>query len=123
MPEHIHMLVKVQKVKNMSDYLRDFKKRTSKKIKGVLGVDSPHVWQQGTMDHCVRISSGNEDYMNHLNYIYYNSVKHLGIIPKEFPFHNFKEAVKKGWIEEEFGSTAAQFPGKFDRYEQVAFIL
>lgn len=69
------------------------------------------------MDHCIRVTPANEDYVNHIQYIFYNSMKHLGIIPKGFPFHNFKEAVEKGWIEEDFGSTLPRFPKQFDMYE------
>jgi REP element-mobilizing transposase RayT len=117
MPDHIHLLVEIKKVSDLSDYLRDFKKRTAKEIKRIPGIDAPHIWQRGTMDHCIRLTPGNEDYVNHLSYIYYNCVKHLGIIPKEFPFHNFKEAVQKGWMEEDFGSMPPQFPRKFEIYE------
>ena len=117
MPDHIHLMVNVDKVKHLSDYLRDFKKRTSKEIKNVLRVDTPHIWQRGTMDHCIRILPGNEDYINHLNYIFYNSSKHLEIIPKDFPHHNFGEAVEKGWIEEDFCQKPLNFPKKFEMYE------
>jgi len=117
MPNHVHLLIKVENVATLSAFLRDFKKRTSKEIKSALACNSPHIWQRGTMDHCIRVLPGNEDYVNHLNYVYYNCVKHLGIIPKEFPFHNFVEAVKKGWIEEDFGSSPPIFPKKFDIYE------
>lgn len=117
MPEHVHLLVEVQTVNDVSAYLRDFKKHTSKKIKNRLFVNVPHIWQRGTMDHCIRISTGNEDFVNHLHYVYYNCVKHLGIIPSEFPFHNFKDAVRKGWIEEDFGSVVPGFSKQFDIYE------
>ncbi len=118
MPDHIHLLVRVDKVRQLSDFLRDFKKRTSKEIKNALQINAPHIWQRGSMDHCIRVLPGNEDYINHLNYIFYNSVKHLGIIPKDFPFHDFNEAVQNGWIEKDFCTTVPKFPSKFEMYEQ-----
>jgi REP element-mobilizing transposase RayT len=117
MPDHIHLMVNVDKVKYLSDYLRDFKKRTSKEIKNALRVDMSHIWQRGTMDHCIRVLPGNEDYINHLNHIFYNSVKHLGIIPKDFLFHNFDKVVQKGWLQKDFCATLPKFPRKFGMYE------
>lgn len=117
MPDHIHLLAAVDKVKDMSDYLRDLKKYTSKETKRVLGINSKHVWQRGTMDHCIRVTPENADYVNHLNYTYYNSMKHLGVAPKDFLFHNFKEAVGKGWIEVDFAANPPLFPVKFEKYE------
>ncbi|HEY6951139.1 MAG TPA: transposase [Bacteroidota bacterium] len=117
MPDHVHLLAAVAKVEHMSDYLRDFKKHTSKEIKKILCITPKHVWQRGTMDHCIRVTPENTDYVNHLNYTYYNSMKHLGIAPKDFSFHNFKEAVRKEWIVEGFASNPPVFPQKFEMYE------
>jgi hypothetical protein len=96
-----------------SAFLRDFKKFTSHKIKK--HAVEEHVWQRGTMDHCIRISLENKDFENHLSYIFSNSWKHLGIKPKDFPYHNFHEIVQKGWLEYDFCDFDA--PKEFDRYE------
>jgi REP element-mobilizing transposase RayT len=70
MPEHIHLLVETDTVQSMSAFLRDFKKYTSREIKKY-AIDE-HIWQQGTMDHCIRMSLQNEDFENHIHYIFYN---------------------------------------------------
>jgi REP element-mobilizing transposase RayT len=113
MPEHIHLLIEIETVQSMSVFLRDFKKFTSHEIKK--HAIEEHVWQRGTMDHCMRISLENKDFENHLSYIFSNSWKHLGIKPKDFLYHNFYEIVQKGWLEEDFFDFVA--PKEFDRYE------
>ena len=113
MPEHIHLLVETDTVQSMSAFLRDFKKYTSREIKKY-AIDE-HIWQQGTMDHCIRMSLQNEDFENHIHYIFYNSWKHLGVKPKDFPYHNFLETVEKGWIEDDFFDFDA--PKGFEKYE------
>ena len=113
MPDHVHLLTEVETVFQMSAFLRDFKKRTSKEIKQKTGQTIP-IWQSGTFDHCIRSSA---DLENHLNYIFYNSWKHLEILPKDFPYHNFKEAVGKGWIEEDFRVRSIEIQNRFTVYE------
>ena len=113
MPDHIHLLVEIESIQSMSAFLRDFKKITSREIKKY--AIKEHVWQSGTMDHCIRTSLANEDLENHIYYIFYNSWKHLGVKPKDFPYHNFSEIVKKGWLENDFYDFDA--PKEFDKYE------
>ncbi|MBN1397922.1 MAG: transposase [Bacteroidetes bacterium] len=115
MPDHIHILLEAETVKSMSEFLRDFKKYTTKGIEMLIEIKDEFIWQRGTMDHCIRQSMQNQDFEDHLLYIYYNSWKHLGIKPKEYPYHNFKEIVEKGWIENDFLDFDA--PREFDIYE------
>jgi len=117
MPNHIHLLVNVEKIEHLSDFLRDFKKRTSKEIKKMLEIKSPHIWQRGTMDHCIRVLPGNKDFVNHVYYIFYNSLKHLSVAPQDFPYHNFNEAVRRGLIEEDFCAASTVFPKTYEMYE------
>ncbi|MBI4546499.1 MAG: transposase [Ignavibacteriae bacterium] len=102
MPDHIHLLIDVENQATLSNFLRDFKKYTSKEIKRILSINTDHIWQHGTMDHCIRFSWGNEDFHKHLEYIFYNSWKHLKTAPKDFPYHNFTEIVERGWIDKDF---------------------
>ena len=102
MPDHIHALVEVEKVNQLSIFLRDFKKHTSKEIKKHLSIDAKHIWQRGTMDHCIRVSWKNKDYQNHLEYIFYNSYKHLAIKPQDYQYHNFNEIVERGLVDPVF---------------------
>jgi REP element-mobilizing transposase RayT len=102
MTDHIHLLISVKIVSDLSIFLRDFKKWTSLEIRRILKIEDRHIWQRGTMDHCIRWSWENKDFDNHLYYLLSNSFKHLHIQPKDFPYHNFWEFVKKGWVEEDF---------------------
>ena len=117
MPDHVHLLVGVEKVKHMSDFLRDMKKHTSKEIKKKLSLGAVHVWQRGTMDHCIRISDSNDDFENHLYYIFYNSWKHLGTSPKNFLHHNFMQFVEKGMFDIDFYSFDESKHAAFKMYE------
>jgi putative transposase len=113
MPNHLHLIINIKTVKSMSAFLRDFKKYTSHKL-AKYSMDG-HVWQCGTMDHCIRTSLQNNDYENHLKYIFFNSWKHLGIKPKEFPYHNFYDIVERGWLEDDFFDFDT--PKEFANYE------
>jgi hypothetical protein len=99
MPDHIHLLVEVEYAKDLSRFLCDFKKFTSKKIRKKLKIEYEHIWQRGTMDHCIR---DEDDFLNHLAYVFYNCEKHLNILPKNFPYHNFKEFVKQDYFNKDF---------------------
>ena len=102
MPDHIHLLVSVQNASDLSAFLRDFKKWTAMEINLRIKSDGLPVWQRGTMDHCIRNSESSNDLDNHLLYLFSNSWKHLGIAPRDFPYHNFSEMVANGWLEEDF---------------------
>ncbi len=136
MPDHIHLIVEVEKVEEMSAFLRDFKKYTSKGIKRMLcGNGSPTricdgqstpisdrllrepIWQPGTMDHCIRMNWENKDFENHLSYLFYNSYKHLNIPPKDFQHHNFTEFVAQGVFDNDFLAMDESTTKTFEIYE------
>ena len=103
MSNHVHLIVEIDAIGSLSAFLRDFKKFTSIKIKHRLGITGTtfkdRVWQPGTMDHCIRMNRDSKDYENHLGYLFYNSQKHLGIAPRDFPYHNFMEFVRQGFYD------------------------
>jgi putative transposase len=114
MPDHIHLLVEIEDVKTLSKFLQSFKTHSSKKIKEFIGKSEYPIWQRGTMDHCIR---DDNDFDNHLSYLFFNSYKHLKISPKDFDFHNFNEMVKKGWMEEDFCAFSEKTEKEFALYE------
>ena len=116
-PDHIHLLVEVEDVKTLSKFLQSFKTQSSKKIQELIGKSDDPIWQRGTMDHCIRESSANTDFENHLNYLFYNSQKHLGISPKDYLYHNFQEIVERGWLEEDFCEFTEKKEKEFALYE------
>jgi REP element-mobilizing transposase RayT len=114
MPDHIHLLIEIEDVRTLSIFLQRFKSHSSKNIQEALHCKGGHIWQYGTMDHCIR---DEVDFENHLMYVFYNSQKHLGISPKDFDLHNFKAMVEKGWMEEEFCAFPEEKEKKFSIYE------
>ncbi|TAK50903.1 MAG: hypothetical protein EPO24_16325 [Bacteroidetes bacterium] len=144
MPDHIHLIVEVKTVQSLSNFLRDFKKFTSREIsnrssRSPNGANnqpndintSPNgannqpnndnkpnrIWQPGTMDHCIRMSWDGKDYSHHISYLFYNSHKHLGIAPKDFPYHNFMEFVQAGYFDKDFCSWDEKAGEQFQMYE------
>src|SRR3990167_803359 len=101
LPDHIHLLVEIEKAENISRFLMAFKRFISIKIRDFLRLDPGPVWQRGTMDHVIR---DEDDYNGHLNYIFWNSQKHLNMAPKHYPHHNFKDFVKNGYYSLDWGN-------------------
>ena len=98
MPYHIHLIVEIRKIKTLSDFLRDFKKRTSRQIRSIVNAETRYIWQRGTRDHYIRPCLSQKDFDNHIRYLFLNSWKHLCIPPRAFPYHNLQEAVERGFI-------------------------
>ncbi|MCX6120988.1 MAG: transposase [Ignavibacteriales bacterium] len=117
MPDHINLLVEIENIKTLSKFLQSFKTHSSKKVQELIGKNNIPFWQRGTLDHCIRESYANIDFENHLKYLFYNSQKHLGISPKDYPFHNFHEIVKRGWLEEDFCEISERTEKAFALYE------
>jgi len=130
MPDHIHAMVDVEQAKSLSVFLRDFKKYTSRAIKNRIeeralmsSIGGNHfnlserVWQPGTMDHCVRAGWKSTDFENHLAYLFYNSWKHLHILPRDFPYHNFETFVEAGLFDRDFYAFDEKQLGPVELYE------
>jgi putative transposase len=55
------------------------------------------LWQPGFWDHAIR---DERDYLNHLDYIHYNPVKHgYATGPEDYPHSSYLEYVRRGWYE------------------------
>jgi REP element-mobilizing transposase RayT len=112
MPEHIHMIVSINNSQDLSLFLQRFKSHSAKEVKRITGIKD-HVWQLGTMDHCIR---DDKDFDNHIKYLFYNSMKHLKISPKQFELHNFHDMIQKEWLEEDFCDFCKEIK-KYEIYE------
>ena len=61
------------------------------------------VWQRHFWEHQIR---DDDDFINHLNYIHYNPVRHgLIMAPKDWPFSSFSRYVEKGFYDELWGAS------------------
>ena len=54
------------------------------------------VWQRRYYDHIIR---NEEDLYKHIDYIHYNSMKHYGIVPKDWEYSSFKKFVQNGYYD------------------------
>ena len=57
------------------------------------------IWQRKYYDHIIRDEN---DFNKHLDYIHYNSMKHLNIAPIVWEFSSFKKFVKQGFYQEDW---------------------
>ncbi|MCU0454605.1 MAG: transposase [Bacteroidetes bacterium] len=100
--DHLHVMVEVERAEDLSSFLCDFKKHTSRLI-GLAGRRlEEHVWLLGTWDHWIRPDRNQRDFTTHVRYIYSNCWKHQAILPKDYPYHNFWEGVRRGWVDASF---------------------
>ena len=119
MPDHIHTMVEIDTEQSLSNFLRDVKKYTSVVLKRRIKLKpEDKIWQPGTMDHCIRTRWQDMDYDRHLSYIFYNSKKHLDILPKDFPYHNFLEFVEQQVFDIDFCFESEHDLKAFEIYEQ-----
>ena len=96
MPEHLHFIIRVIGKYDLSNHMYDFKIHTAKKINIRLG-SSGQLWQKRFYDHVIR---NEEDFIKHIDYIYYNPVKH-NLVSRSEDYNNstYKLFVKKGYYE------------------------
>lgn len=98
MLDHIHAMAEITEIKILSAFLRDYKKRTSRKVRELAKPEIRFIWQRGTQDHYIRPCASQKDFDNHIRYLFSNSWKHLHISPRAFPYHNLDEAIVRGFI-------------------------
>ncbi len=101
-PDHFHVLIKPADI-NTYPKIIGFIKRTFTKLLPLehsLNTNrEANIWQRRYWEHIIK----NEiDLQKHLDYIHYNSVKHAGIAPRDWPYSSFRTFVEKGWYELEW---------------------
>ena len=108
LPNHVHMIIKPKNIKEYplivkaikSDFsknidistIKDYKISESKKQK-----NEKDIWQRRYYEHTIRDI---DDLNKHIDYIHYNSTKHLKIAPKNWKYSSFRKFVKNGFYEE-----------------------
>jgi len=96
LPNHLHFLIKAKSKSHLSYILFRLKGGTSRAINQFLGKRG-NIWQDRYQDHAIR---DEKDFENHLNYTYYNPVKHkLVEKPEDWPWSSYKEFVRRGYYE------------------------
>ena len=100
LPDHMHIILRVENAEefpkiiaaikayfsiNMPVNSNQTKEQRLRREKGI--------WQRKYYDHIIRDEN---DFNRHLDYIHYNSIKHLNIIPRSWEYSSFKKFVKIG---------------------------
>lgn len=105
LPEHIHVIFKPQNIYEYPKIITSIKYYFSKNFD--VGVETPTygynnkkekgIWQRRFYEHSI---TDEADLNKHIDYIHYNSYKHLGIAPKDWEFSSFSKFVKEGYYEQ-----------------------
>ena len=103
-PGHLHILIQTTNASDYSKIISSFKSNFSRLLpknmnqtQNQLQRREKGIWQRKYYDHIIR---DDIDFNKHLDYIHYNSVKHLNISPKDWEFSSFKKFVKQGFYQE-----------------------
>lgn len=99
--EHCHLILATKNPNDISSIIRAINYHFSINIDNSLVCknlsessikrDEKSIWQRRYYDHIVRIE---EDLHKHIEYIHYNSMKHYGILPKDWEYSSFKKFYK-----------------------------
>ena len=104
LPDHLHCVLTLPP--GDSDYpgrWREIKKRFSGRIDVRTNQRNERpVWQRRYYEHTIR---GEADWRRHLDYLFYNPVKH-GLIGRveDWPWSSFRRAVERGWYPADWDS-------------------
>ena len=102
LPEHLHMLMKLPnqdieypvRIRLLKSYFSYQVQSNEEKNKSRLKKQERSIWQRRYWEHAIR---DEKDYENHLNYIYYNPVKHGYVkTPAEWPYSSLHRDIKLG---------------------------
>jgi len=75
------------------------------------------IWQRRYWEHAIR---DDDDFARHVDYIYYNPVKH-GLVPKvsDWAHSSFQRDVARGLVPEDWGGDIGDLPAKFGERESA----
>ena len=103
LPDHLHLLLQTDKASDFSKIITSFKTNFSKvmpknlnQTQNQLNRREKGIWQRKYYDHIIRDEN---DFYKHLDYIHYNSFKHLNIPPKNWKYSSFTKFVQNGYYE------------------------
>ena len=95
---HIHCIIKPKNISDYSKIIKSFKYAFTKEYKKH-NTSTQKIWQNRFWEHTIRDT---EDLNKHLDYIHYNSIKHNGIVPKNWKYSSFSRFVKMDLYEEDW---------------------
>lgn len=98
LPDHSHLQLTLKKDARISQVIKSLKRNYTVNYKRENNIAGQlKLWQHRFYDHVIRDQS---DYVNHLNYIHYNPVKH-GLVakPEDYKFSSYLDYVNREWYE------------------------
>lgn len=109
LPDHLHMIIELPEGdQNYSRRIQSIKRNFSMKLpqqpswnESRIKRKELHIWQRRFWEHLIR---DDKDLANHMDYIYYNPVKH-GYVEyvKDWQYSSFHRDVEKGMYPEDWG--------------------
>ena len=100
--DHFHMIIKPDDIKSYPKIIGCVKS-TFTKISGIEHENNnkreSDIWQRRYWEHTI---INEEDLNKHIDYIHYNSMKHYGIVPKNWKFSSFHMFVENGYYEKDW---------------------
>lgn len=107
LPEHFHILIKPENIKELPKIIFSIKYRFSRNIGGI-GIPpyelkrkgERKIWQSRYYDHIIR---NEKDLEKHIDYIHYNPIKH-GFVTKaiDYPYSSFEKFVSQGYYDKDW---------------------
>lgn len=105
LPDHIHMILKPQNIYEYPKIVTSIKYYFSKNYDvgggtptyGYNNKREKGIWQRRFYEHTIL---DEEDLNKHIDYIHYNSYKHLGIAPKNWSFSSFSKYAEEGYYKQ-----------------------
>lgn len=101
--DHLHLLLYVPEQTTISQVMHSLKRNYTRNYKDRLSIDgSLRLWQRRFWDHVIR---DERDFLNHLDYIHWNPVKHGYVLcPVDYAHSSFHEYVRRGWYDAAWGA-------------------
>lgn len=115
LPEHFHFMAELGKSADISKLMQSIKRNFTRAYKAQHNIQgSIKIWQRSFHDHVIR---DDKDFINHVNYIHYNPVKHgLVTCPEMYEHSSFQTFLQKGWYEIGWGHQDDPTDGKLTEW-------
>ena len=94
-PDHIHFIICPKNIYDYPKIVKSFKYSFTKNV-GLVKPTYSKIWQNRYWEHTIR---DEKDLYRHLDYIHYNSMKHLNIVPIKWEYSSFKKFIHLGIYE------------------------
>ncbi len=101
--DHIHLLIQTKNAADFPKIIASFKVNFSRNLQfnenQTLNQKQRRekgIWQRKYYDHIIRDEN---DFYKHLDYIHFNSMKHLNIKPSDWEYSSFNKFVSNGYYE------------------------